>query len=65
MYNNPKKNSEVPQQVQDMFGNQSFPKDMSDKLRNENLNLQNEIFDLQDQLLTMEKEYEDIKEEEI
>ena len=35
------------------------------ELKSENEVLQEEIFNLQDQLLAMEKEYEDIKEEDL
>ena len=39
--------------------------DMADQLKAENLQLQTEIYDMHDQLVEMEKEYEEIKEEEI
>ena len=43
------------------------PKDPSQEsiLRQENMALRNEIFDLQDTLIALEKEYEEIKEEEL
>ena len=43
------------------------PKDPSQEsvLRQENMILRNEIFDLQDTLIALEKEYEEIKEEEL
>lgn len=65
LYQDPPKASDVRQTIQDLL--QIEPKDPSiaDDLRAENYELSKEIFEMQDQLLILEKEWEEIKEEDI
>ena len=65
LYQDPPKVSSVRQTIQDML--QIEPKDPSiaDDLRGENYTLQKEIFEMQDKLLVLEKEWDEIKEEDI
>ena len=65
LYNAPMKLNQVPNYVEKHFAKEKVSEDMSQQLKSENIKLQNEIFDLQDTLLALEKEYDEIKEEEL
>ena len=65
LYNQPTKQSQVQAQIQKMFDIEKKDASMADQLRQENYELSNEIFDMQDELLALEKEYEEIKEDDI
>lgn len=65
IYNTPMKLTQVPNYVEKHFAKEKVREDMSQELKSENVMLQNEIFDLQDTLLALEKEYDEIKEEEL
>ena len=64
LYNNPMKQSEIQPYLKDLMKLQEVKDGQAASLKEENARLQVEIFDMQDQLLAMEKEYEEIKEDE-
>jgi hypothetical protein len=64
-YNNPKKVSEVQDGIRAAYDIKAQDPSLAESLRADNLQLQVEIYDMQDQILEMEKEYEEIKEDEI
>lgn len=64
LYNNPMKQSEIQPYLKDLMKLQEVKDGQAAALKEENARLQVEIFDMQDQLLAMEKEYEEIKEDE-
>ena len=63
LYNTPMKPSQVQPYLQEMFNVQKHDPNLQDQLRSENLDLYDTIFDLQEQVTTMEKELEELKEE--
>tara|TARA_B110001450_G_scaffold232371_1_gene234906 strand:+ start:210 stop:395 length:186 start_codon:yes stop_codon:yes gene_type:complete len=58
------KQSEIQPYLKDLMKLQEVKDGQAASLKEENARLQVEIFDMQDQLLAMEKEYEEIKEDE-
>jgi hypothetical protein len=64
MYNNPLKQSQIQDYLREFMQIEKVDPAMATQLRRENEKIQIEIFDLQDTLLTLEKEYEEIKEDE-
>jgi hypothetical protein len=64
LYNNPMKQSEIQPYLKELMKLQEVKDGQAASLKEENARLQVEIFDMQDQLLAMEKEYEEIKEDE-
>lgn len=63
LYNKPMKVSQVQQYLRDMFAVEEVNPDLEDSLRQENSELYDEIFDLQDRVVELEKELEDAREE--
>lgn len=64
LYNNPMKQSKIQDYLNEFMQIEKVDPAMASQLRKENESIQIEIFDLQDQLLALEKEYEEIKEDE-
>ena len=64
LYNNPMKQSQIQPYLKELMKVQEADEEQAAALKEENARLQVEIYDMQDQLLALEKEYEEIKEEE-
>ena len=64
MYNTPVKPSQIQDQLKQIMNIEKVDPDMATQLRAENEQLRNEIYDMNDELLALEKEYEEIKEDE-
>ena len=63
LYNKPMKISQVQPYLRELYGVQMHPHGLEDKLRQENMDLYDQIFDLQDRVTQLEKELEEAKEE--
>lgn len=64
MYNNPMKQSQIQDHLREIMQIEKVDPNMANELRAENEQLRNEIYDMNDELLILEKEYEEIKEDE-
>ena len=64
MYNTPVKPSQIQDQLKQIMSIEKVDPEMATQLRAENEQLRNEIYDMNDELLALEKEYEEIKEDE-
>jgi predicted RNase H-like nuclease (RuvC/YqgF family) len=64
MYNNPMKESQIQDQLKQIMSIEKVDPEMATQLRAENEQLRNEIYDMNDELVALEKEYEEIKEDE-
>ena len=64
MYNTPVKPSQIQEQLREIMQIEKVDPAMASQLRKENEQLRNEIYDMNDELLALEKEYEEIKEDE-
>jgi uncharacterized protein YlxW (UPF0749 family) len=64
LYNHPLKQSQTQDYLKKMMNIEKVDPNKAAQLRAENEKLRNEIYDLNDELIVLEKELEDIKEEE-
>jgi adenine C2-methylase RlmN of 23S rRNA A2503 and tRNA A37 len=64
MYSNPVKQSQIQEHLREIMQIEKVDPNMATELRAENEKLRNEIYDMNDDLLALEKEYEEIKEDE-
>ena len=65
LYHNPPKGSEVNQKVKELLSIEPMDANLIPQLKDENKALQHEIFDFYDEVIALEKEVEEMKEEQL
>ena len=63
LYHDPPKPSEVQQKVKDLLAIEPMDSSLIPQLKEENKSLQHQIFDYYDEIVALEKEVEEMKEE--